>query len=65
MECPICKQELDFWQTKVKKVSNSYLIQTVRGRCFTCEKLWEGKRGIQIFSVTMINEVKENENGND
>lgn len=64
MKCPNCKTEItSLWQVKIEKINNNPITyqQTLRGRCFNCTKLYEGKRLIEYSRCFLIEKVEEND----
>ena len=60
MKCSYCKNDLMKLQsTNIEKINKYESIQTIRGRCWYCGKLWEAKRLITFSSFCCWQEVKE------
>ena len=60
MKCSYCRNDLmEIYSTNIEKVNENESIQTVRGRCWYCGKLWEAKRLISFSSFYCQQEVKE------
>ena len=60
MKCSYCGNDLmQIQSTNINKISKNESIQTVRGRCWYCGKLWEAKRLITFSSFCCWQEVKE------
>lgn len=60
MKCSYCGNDLmEIQSTNIEKVNEYDAIQTVRGRCWYCGKLWEAKRLISFSSFCCQQEVKE------
>ena len=60
MKCSYCGNDLmEIYSTNIEKVSEYESIQTVRGRCWYCGKLWEAKRLITFSSFCCLQEIKE------
>lgn len=60
MKCSYCGNDLmELQSTNIEKVSEYKSIQTVRGRCWYCGKLWEAKRLITFSSFCCLQEIKE------
>ena len=60
MKCLNCSNDLMKIQTtNIAKVSKNESVQTARGRCWYCGKLWEAKRLITFSSFCCLQEIKE------
>ena len=60
MECPYCKDTFSNpWEVKLRRIDKYNTLQTLRYRCYGCEKLWEYDRTITISPGENLREIKE------